>query len=67
MHQINNDEVAILRIALLDKIETINKQIELSQRVNSVACEFFWKDLLIEHKALLEKLNYKHYAVIAGL
>ena len=60
MHHINNDEVAILRIALLDKIETINKQIELSQRVNNVATELFWNDLLINHKVLLEKLNYKH-------
>ena len=58
MHQINNDEVAILRIALLDKIDAINKQIELSQRVKSVASEFFWKDLLINHKALFEKLKY---------
>ena len=56
--QINNDEVSILRIALLDKIEVINKQIELSQRCNSEASELFWKDLLINHKALLEKLKY---------
>jgi hypothetical protein len=56
--QINNDEVSILRIALLDKIEVINKQIELSQRCNSEASELFWKDLLINHKALFEKLKY---------
>jgi hypothetical protein len=56
--QINNDEVSILRIALLDKIDAINKQIEFSQRCNSVKSEFFWKDLLINHKALLEKLKY---------
>lgn len=60
MHQINNDEVSILRIALLDKIDTINKQIALSQNVKSVSSEYFWKDLLINHKALLEKLTYKH-------
>ena len=56
--QINNDEVSILRIALLDKIDAINKQIEFSQRCNNVRSEFFWKDLLINHKALLEKLKY---------
>ena len=56
--QINNDEVSILRIALLDKIEVINKQIELSQRCNSAPSELFWKDLLINHNALLEKLKY---------
>ena len=56
--QINNNEVSILRIALLDKIEVINQQIELSQRFNSVPSELFWKDLLVHHKALLEKLKY---------
>lgn len=56
--QINNDEIAVLRIALSDKIEVINKQIELSQRCNSVPCELFWKDLLVHHKALFEKLKY---------
>ena len=56
--QINNDEIAVLRIALSDKIEVINQQIELSQRCNSEPSELFWKDLLINHKALLEKLKY---------
>jgi hypothetical protein len=56
--QINNDEIAVLRIALSDKIEVINQQIELSQRCNSVPSELFWKDLLVHHKALLEKLQY---------
>ena len=56
--QINNDEIAVLRIALSDKIEVINQQIELSQRCNSVPSELFWKDLLVHHKALLEKLKY---------
>ena len=56
--QINNDEIAVLRIALSDKIEVINKQIELPQRCNSVPSELFWKDLLINHKVLLEKLKY---------
>ena len=56
--QINNDEIAVLRIALSDKIEVINQQIELSQRFNSAPSELFWKDLLVHHKALLEKLKY---------
>ena len=56
--QINNDEIAVLRIALSDKIEVINQQIELSQRFNSVPSELFWKDLLVHHKALFEKLKY---------
>ena len=56
MQDINNNELATIRIALLDKIDKINEAIKIAEEINNETDRVFWKELLERHTTLLNKL-----------
>lgn len=57
MLNIDKDELAIIRIALRDKMLEISKYIAANERVKDVEGKLYWEEAMNRHKKLLDKLN----------
>ena len=60
MKDINNNELATIRIALSDKIDKINEAVKTAEEINNETEHVFWKELLERHTTLLNKLYSMH-------
>ena len=56
LKDIDNNELATIRIALLDKIDKINEAIKIADVINNETERVCWKELLERHTTLLNKL-----------
>ena len=56
MQNINNDELATIRIALRDKMDEINKYIRTNEQENNLIGKLYWEESMNRHKQLLDKL-----------
>lgn len=56
LKDISSDELATIRIALLDKINLINTYIKTAQECNQPSLLNISKELLDKHTTLLDKL-----------
>ena len=56
LKDISCDELATIRIALLDKIDNINKYIEMAKESNQPIYVNYWEAALDKHTTLLNKL-----------
>ena len=56
LKDIDANEIATIRIALLDKIDKINEAIKIAEEINNETERVFWKELLERHTTLLNKL-----------
>ena len=56
LKDISPDELATIRIALLDKIDNINKYIEMAKECNQPNYVNYWEAALDKHTTLLDKL-----------
>jgi len=56
LKDIDANEIATIRIALLDKIDKINEAIKITEEINNETERVFWKELLERHTTLLNKL-----------
>lgn len=56
LKDINANELSTIRIALLDKIDNINKYIEMAKESNQPIYVNYWKESLDKHTTLLDKL-----------
>ena len=59
MHNLDNNELATIRIAMLGKIDDICKYIRDCEKYNNESGKMFWKDSYEVHTKLLNKL-YDH-------
>ena len=56
MQNINNNELATIRIALMDKIDNMHKYIKDCERFNNLTGKLYWQESIVKHRELLEKL-----------
>ena len=56
MSKLNNNELATIRIALLDKIDDISGYIKMCDEHGNVIGKKFWEDTQVKHRTLLNKL-----------
>ena len=56
MQNINNNELATIRIALLDKIDDVQKYIKMAQDLQQPISVKYWEASLDKHTTLLNKL-----------
>ena len=56
LKDINSDELATIRIALLGKIDDIQGYIKMAQECNELIHLKYWQDALDKHTTLLNKL-----------
>ena len=56
MKDISLDELATIRIALLDKIDNIMKHIRTNQEQQNIISVKYWQEALDRHTTLLDKL-----------
>jgi hypothetical protein len=56
MKDISLDELATIRIALLDKIDNIMKYIRTNQEQQNIIGVKYWQEALDRHTTLLDKL-----------
>ena len=56
LKDISSDELATIRIALLDKIDDVQKYIKMSQDLQQPISVKYWEASLDKHTTLLNKL-----------
>ncbi len=56
MQDINNNELATLRIALLDKIDKMDRIIKECEKTNDQLSKLYWEEAIVKHNELLNKL-----------
>ncbi len=56
MQNINENELTTIRIALLDKIESIKEWLQLAEQQKDLTLINYWKCSLDKHTTLLNKL-----------
>jgi hypothetical protein len=56
MQDINNNELATLRIALMDKIDKMDKIIKECEKTNDQLSKLYWEEAIVKHNELLNKL-----------
>jgi hypothetical protein len=56
MQDINNNELATLRIALMDKIDKMDKIIKECEKTNDQLSKLYWEEAIVRHNELLNKL-----------
>lgn len=56
MPNLDNNELATIRIALLDKIDDMGKYIKMSDEHGNVTAKLFWEEAMDKHRSLLNKL-----------
>jgi hypothetical protein len=56
MHNFNNNELATLRISLMDKIDKMDEIIKNCKKTNDVTSELYWQEAIVRNTELLNKL-----------
>ncbi len=56
MQDINNNELATLRIALMDKIDKMDRIIKDCEKTNDQLSKLYWEEAIVKHNELLNKL-----------
>ncbi len=56
MKDINNNELATLRIALMDKIDKMDRIIKECEKTNDQLSKLYWQEAIVKHNELLNKL-----------
>jgi hypothetical protein len=56
MKDINNNELATLRIALMDKIDKMDRIIKECEKTNDQLSKLYWEEAIVRHNELLNKL-----------
>ena len=56
MQEINNNELATLRIALMDKIDKMDRIIKDCEKTNDQLSKLYWEEAIVKHNELLNKL-----------
>lgn len=56
MQNFNNNELATLRISLMDKIDKMDKIIKDCEKTNDQLSALYWQEAIVKHNDLLNKL-----------
>ncbi len=56
MKNINNNELATLRIALMDKIDKMDEIVKNCEKTNDITSKLYWQEAIVKHNELLNKL-----------
>ena len=56
MKDINNNELATLRIALMDKIDKMDRIIKECEKTNDQLSKLYWQEAIVRNTELLNKL-----------
>lgn len=56
MQTFNNNELATLRISLMDKIDKMDKIIKDCEKTNDQLSALYWQEAIVKHNDLLNKL-----------
>jgi hypothetical protein len=56
MQDINNNELATLRIALMDKIDKMDRIIKECEKTNDQLSKLYWEEAIVKHIELLNEL-----------
>ena len=56
MQTFNNNELATLRISLMDKIDKMDKIITDCDKTNDQLSALYWQEAIVKHTELLNKL-----------
>jgi hypothetical protein len=56
MQTFNNNELATLRISLMDKIDKMDKIIKDCEKTNDQLSALYWQEAIVKHNELLNKL-----------
>ena len=56
MQTFNNNELATLRISLMDKIDKMDKIITDCEKTNDQLSVLYWQEAIVKHNELLNKL-----------
>ena len=56
MQSFNNNELATLRISLMDKIDKMDKIVENCQKTNDQLSVLYWQEAIARNTELLNKL-----------
>ncbi len=56
MKDINNNELATLRIALMDKIDKMDRIVKDCEKTNDQLSKLYWEEAIVKHNELLNKL-----------
>ena len=56
MQTFNNNELATLRISLMDKIDKMDKIVENCQKTNDQLSVLYWQEAIARNTELLNKL-----------
>jgi hypothetical protein len=56
MQTFNNNELATLRISLMDKIDKMDKIIKDCKKTNDQLSALYWQEAIVKHNELLNKL-----------
>ena len=56
MQTFNNNELATLRISLMDKIDKMDKIVENCQKTNDQLSVLYWQEAIVRNTELLNKL-----------
>lgn len=56
MQNIDNNELATIRIALMDKIDNMNKYAKDCEKFNNLTGKMYWEESIVKHNELLDKL-----------
>ena len=56
MQNFNNNELATLRISLMDKIDKMDKIVENCQKTNDQLSVLYWQEAIARNTELLNKL-----------
>ena len=60
MQDINNNELATLRIALMDKIDKMDRIVKDCEKTNDQLSKLYWEEAIVKHNELLNKLYDMH-------
>ena len=56
MEQLNNDELATIRIAMLGKIDDMHKYLKDCDTQGNYTGKVYWQESIVRHNQLLDKL-----------
>jgi hypothetical protein len=56
MKDINNNELATLRIALMDKIDKMDEIVKNCEKTNDITSKLYWQEAIVRNNELLNKL-----------
>jgi hypothetical protein len=56
LKEIDADELASIRIALMDKIDNMNKYKKDCEKLGNYSGKYYWEESIVKHTKLLNKL-----------